>query len=145
MVDAVLAAQPGNPAGAARTVKQLQAWVGREDWSTILPAFARCVRITRDQKQIFTVDEKAFQEREEEKLYAAIQKAEAALKEQGSGASIDAVLTAFLQVIPAINAFFDKVLVMADDTVVRENRLALLQRVAALPRGVADLSKLEGF
>ena len=103
------------------------------------------MRITRDQKQIFTVDEKAFQEREEEKLYAAIQKAEAALKEQGSGASIDAVLTAFLQVIPAINAFFDKVLVMADDTVVRENRLALLQRVAALPRGVADLSKLEGF
>jgi hypothetical protein len=28
---------------------------------------------------------------------------------------------------------------------VRENRLALLQRVAGLATGVADLSKLEGF
>ena len=47
--------------------------------------------------------------------------------------------------IPAINGFFDKVLVMADEKAVRENRLALLQRVAALPQGVVDLSKLEGF
>ena len=60
VVDAVLAAQSNNPAGSARAVKQLQAWVEREDWRTILPAFARCVRITRDQKQAFSVNEKTF-------------------------------------------------------------------------------------
>ena len=47
--------------------------------------------------------------------------------------------------IPAVNAFFDKVLVMAEDKKLQENRLALLQRIAALSEGVADLSKLEGF
>jgi glycyl-tRNA synthetase beta subunit len=36
-------------------------------------------------------------------------------------------------------------LVMADDKKLLENRLGLLQRIAALSHGVADLSKLEGF
>jgi glycyl-tRNA synthetase beta subunit len=34
---------------------------------------------------------------------------------------------------------------MADDKKLQENRLALLQRIAALAKGVADLGKLEGF
>ncbi len=155
VVDAVLAAQAGDPANASRAVKQLQAWVQRDDWSTILPAFARCVRITRDQKQVFRVDEKEFREKEEKKLYAAVQKAEAALGIGGRAAAtkgsstskygVDDLLNAFMPMIPDINAFFNEVLVMAEEKTVRENRLALLQRVAALADGVADLSKLEGF
>jgi len=47
--------------------------------------------------------------------------------------------------IPAVNAFFDSVLVMTEDVRVRNNRLALLQRIAALTKGAADLSRLEGF
>ena len=34
---------------------------------------------------------------------------------------------------------------MDEDTTVRENRLALLQHIAALTTGLADLSELEGF
>jgi glycyl-tRNA synthetase beta subunit len=34
---------------------------------------------------------------------------------------------------------------MTDDPALRKNRLALLQTVARLPDGLADLSKLEGF
>ena len=34
---------------------------------------------------------------------------------------------------------------MAEDETLRRNRLGLLQRIAALANGVADLSKLEGF
>ena len=34
---------------------------------------------------------------------------------------------------------------MAEDQTVRANRLGLLQKVAGLAEGVADLSKLEGF
>jgi glycyl-tRNA synthetase len=59
IVDAVLAAQSTNPAGAARAVKSLSAWVKRPDWLTILQAYARCVRITRDQKQIYEVQRPA--------------------------------------------------------------------------------------
>ena len=52
-----------NPAGAVRAVRELTAWVARPDWSTILPAYARCVRITRDQKERFTVDPQRLVER----------------------------------------------------------------------------------
>jgi glycyl-tRNA synthetase beta subunit len=37
------------------------------------------------------------------------------------------------------------VLIMDEDMTARENRLALLQRVAGLAGSVADLSFLEGF
>jgi glycyl-tRNA synthetase beta subunit len=36
-------------------------------------------------------------------------------------------------------------MVMADDPALRENRLALLQHIAALAEGIVDLSHLEGF
>ena len=75
VVDAVLAEQSNNPA-PRRAVKQLQVWVERKDWNTILPAFARCVRITRDQKQIFKVNPKNFAEKAEEALFKALEKAE---------------------------------------------------------------------
>jgi glycyl-tRNA synthetase len=44
-----------------------------------------------------------------------------------------------------INRFFDNVLVMTEEANLRENRLGLLQRIAALANGVADMSRLEGF
>jgi len=34
---------------------------------------------------------------------------------------------------------------MADDPIVRAARLALVQRIAALPDGLADLTQLQGF
>ncbi len=142
VVDAVLAQQSDDPARAAEAVKQLQAWVKRDDWSTILPAFARCVRITRDQKKTYKVDTKNFAEKEEEALFKALEKAESASRSKGS---VDDFLKAFTPMIPAVNTFFDKVLVMADDKPLRENRLGLLQRIAGLAQGVADLSRLEGF
>jgi glycyl-tRNA synthetase len=70
VVEAVLAEQSANPAASARAVKQLQAWVGRDDWHEILPGFARCVRITRDlDERPLTVDEKAFVDKEEKDLF----------------------------------------------------------------------------
>jgi glycyl-tRNA synthetase len=142
VVDGVLAEQSDNPARAAEAVRQLQAWVQRDDWSTILPAFARCVRITRDQKKTLKVDAKNFAEKEEEALFKALEKAESA---SGSDGSVNDFLNAFIPMIPVVNSFFDKVLVMADDKALRENRLGLLQRIAALSHGVGDLSRLEGF
>jgi glycyl-tRNA synthetase beta subunit len=58
---------------------------------------------------------------------------------------VDDFLNAVQPMIPAITRFFDDVLVMAEDASLKENRLGLLQRLAALASGVADLSKLEGF
>ncbi|MEM8862325.1 MAG: DALR anticodon-binding domain-containing protein, partial [Chloroflexota bacterium] len=46
---------------------------------------------------------------------------------------------------PAITQFFEDVMVMDEDEKVRNNRLALMQGIAGLAKGVADLSELEGF
>jgi glycyl-tRNA synthetase len=142
VVDAVLAAQGANPAGASRAVAALSAWVARPDWHTILPAYARCVRITRSFEQVFPVAPESFAGHAERDLYAALLAAEAAPRAPGS---VDGFLGAFLPMIPAVSRFFDQVLVMAEDETLQRNRLGLLQRIAALAGGVADLSRLEGF
>jgi glycyl-tRNA synthetase len=143
VVDAVLVEQSNNPARAAQAVKQLQAWVEREDWDTILPGYARCVRIIRSASVDSTtlkVSTKKFIEEEEKKLYDALQK-----NAKSQPTNIDEFLNIVVKLIPSINAFFDKVLVMAEDQAVRENRLGLVGKIAGLARGLADLSKLEGF
>ncbi|MEP7134514.1 MAG: glycine--tRNA ligase subunit beta [Chloroflexota bacterium] len=140
VIEAVLAAQSNNPAGTVRAVKQLQAWVGREDWSAILAGYARCVRITRDQKETFKIKEKSFREVEETTLYEVFN-----LQQTTFNGDVDAFLKVVVTLIPSITLFFEKILVMAEEKDVRENRLALLQRIAGLANGVADLSKLEGF
>jgi glycyl-tRNA synthetase len=142
IVDAILAEQGHDPASAARAVKRLSAWVAREDWHTILPGYARCVRITRDQKINYGLKPEVFVEPAEKELYAVFHTAEGSLRATGS---VDDFLQAFQPMLPAVNKFFDEVLVMVDDKALRENRLGLLQRIAALAEGVADMSKLEGF
>ena len=142
LVDAVVAAQGHNPAGAARSVASLQEWVQRDDWEEILDTYARCVRITRDLQETFPVDDELLSEDEERELYQAVQKTEDKEREPGD---VDDFFQAFLPLIPPITRFFDHVLVMAEDDRLRENRLGLLQRVASLAEGVVDLSRLEGF
>jgi glycyl-tRNA synthetase len=144
VVDAVLAEQSSNPATAAEAVKQLQAWVEREDWGTILPGYARCVRIIRsaavNREQLPSVNDALFVEPEEKKLYQAVKK-----NTKARPSTVDEFLNIVVRLIPAINAFFDKVLVMAEDQGIRENRLGLVGQIAGLSRGWADLSRLEGF
>ena len=143
VVDAVLAVQRHNPAGAIRAAQQLTAWVEREDWAgTILPAYSRCVRITRDNTEQYAITPAAFKEDAEKALYEALQAAQAVERQPGS---VDDALQAFLPLVPVINTFFDAVLVMDEDETVRNNRLGLLQQVAGLLDGAADLSNLEGF
>jgi glycyl-tRNA synthetase len=144
VVDAVITAQGFNPAWTNRSVKQLSAWVERADWHSILPSFARCVRITRDLNQRYEHHPKVIVEKAEESLYSALLQAEKVLH-LDKVYSADRFLTAFLPMIPAVNTFFDEVLVMAEDATLRQNRLALLQRIVALENGIADMSKLEGF
>jgi glycyl-tRNA synthetase len=144
VVDAVLAAQSNNPAGSARAVKQLQAWTGRADWREILPAFARCVRIIRsagEGEQRVEIREQLMVEEEEKRLYQALN----VKRSTFNGNSVDEFLTVVVELIPSINAFFDKVLVMAEDEKLRNNRLALVGQIANLSNSIADLSKLEGF
>jgi glycyl-tRNA synthetase beta subunit len=142
VVDAVLTGQGHNPAAAARAVRELTAYVVRPDWPQTLAAFSRCVRITRDLKEIYTVEESALVEDAERALLGALVKAETAKRSPGS---VDDFLAAFIPMVTAISRFFEDVMVMAEDEKLKRNRLGLLQRVVALAHGVADFSKLKGF
>ena len=48
------------------------------------------------------------------------------------------------QLRPAVDAFFDQVMVMDEDPELRANRLGLLAQLQGLFAGVADLSRLPG-
>ena len=142
IVEAVLAEQKFNPARASTSIKQLSTWVDRNDWSDILPAYSRCVRITRDQTDLPQVQADRLTEQAEKDLYHALIKIEALEKESES---LDAYLTAFLPIIPLINRFFDEVLVMDKDEAIRANRLSLLKQISDYLNEFADFSLLEGF
>jgi glycyl-tRNA synthetase len=150
VVEAVLAEQSDRPSVALKAVKQLTAWVARPDWSTILPAYARCVRILRAAQTTdrgpLTVNPSLLTEAAERSLYEAIQSSTVHRPSpKGTLSSVDELLTIISALIPSINTFFDKVLVMVEEKPLRENRLGLVQSIAGLADGLADLSKLEGF
>jgi len=142
VVDAVLHRQAAIPAKAQGYMDTLSAWVARSDWMLILPAYSRCVRITRDLDQKFSIQENLFIEPAEKELYAASQKAQRSLTDSKD---LNAALEQLEKMVPVINNFFDSVLVMAEDTAIRQNRLGLLQEIVALLSDKVDLSALEGF
>ena len=141
VVKAVLGEQAHDPARALQGVKQLTAWVMRDDWEPILDAFARCARITRGE-ETENLDPALLSDEFEKSLYESYLCAAAGMCE---AASVDAFLSAFESMTPAVTAFFDHVLVHTDDLARRDNRIALLQRIVEMQKGKADLSQLENF
>ncbi len=142
VVDAVLAERAANPYSAYRAAGQLAAWVVRDDWMDLLNAYGRCIRIVRDQPQQFAFRPGLDPEPAAAALWDACQ---AARVQVTPDSDVDRLLIALWPMIPAINRFFDDVLVMHEDRALRENRLGLLQAIWGLSRGIVDLSRLEGF
>ncbi len=139
VVAAVLGAQAADPAGAAKTVAELESAVGDSGWPVVLQAYARCARIVRGQKVDGRVDPGLFVIDAERNLLAGIENVGRPVESAGD-------LVASLQaLVPPITEFFDRVLVMDADKALRANRLALVKRVVDLADGIADLSRLEGF
>ncbi|MCX6025152.1 MAG: glycine--tRNA ligase subunit beta, partial [Chloroflexi bacterium] len=147
IVEAVLGERAHNPALARQAADELVAWIARPEWPQVLAAYARCVRITREVKETFPVDPGRFAHSAESTLWQALQPLEQQVAAWRAKGELGAhrFLSAFVPIIPAVSSFFEDVLVMAEDRMLRENRLGLLQRIARLPQGVIDLSKLEGF
>ncbi len=142
VVDAVEQVNAHNPAVAAEQAGVLNAWVAREDWMTILPAYSRCLRMTRDLAQEFAIESRLLVEPEEETLFDSLQKAQQSLEKKPDFAN---ALGQIEQLVPVINGFFDKVLVMVEDEALRNTRLGMLQAIAGLLKPFADISRLEGF
>ena len=138
VLEAVLSVQGSNPYRALQSIDDLTTWVAREDWSTILDSFARCVRILPENEELELVDKGLFSSEAETDLWEA-------LSSIGPSDTADDFLNDFASIIPAVTSFFDEVLVMDDDLDVRSNRIALLRSVTQMADGVVDMSKLDGF
>jgi len=93
-------------------------------------------------------EEVLFKEEPERALYQAytVILSEAKNLRCFAGDQHDNILRAFERIAslcPAVDHFFDKVLVMAEDRAVRENRLRLLGKLDGLFSSIADLSQIE--
>ena len=143
IIDAVLAVRGDNPNAARRAGDALQTLVQEAWWPDAFTAYARCARITRNLTEQFSLNPAAYVETVEHELHTAYTAAVAALAAQTEPAN--ALGTEIQQLQGPINAFFEKVLVNAEEETLRQARLALVQKIAQLPAIVADLSKLQGF
>ena len=143
VVEAVLAARGSNPMAARRAADALAAMVREPNWGDAFTAYARTARITRALPERLPLNPAAYAEPVEQALHDAAARAAQALDAAVEPAAILGEQLRALQ--GPINAYFDKVLVNAEDPGLRAARLALVQQIAALPAPVADLSKLQGF
>jgi glycyl-tRNA synthetase len=140
VVRAVLAEQGYNPHAASQAATALAEAIMAPDWQEVLESYSRCVRITRQLQETLVVRPDAFTLPAEKTLWVSYQ--EAVASQDGT---VVQLVQALRSLVPAITTFFIDVLVMDEDITVRNNRLALLQHIARLPKGIMDLSCLEGF
>ena len=83
-------------------------------------------------------------EEAEKSLLESVRRIETDIRELLGRRSYEDVLKKMVSIKPAIDAFFDKVMVMAEDERTRANRLALLKYIVRLFFRVLDFSLLQG-
>ncbi|MEM7131563.1 MAG: glycine--tRNA ligase subunit beta [Chloroflexota bacterium] len=143
VVDAVLAQRGNNPTGAQRACQALSMLVDQPWWSDAFTAYARCARITRNLEEDLPLNANAYEADVEHDLHRAYETAVSGLSIGDEPAERLGEQLHALQ--EPINAYFDSVMVNAEDEMVRNARLALVQNIAKLAAGIGDLSQLQGF
>ncbi len=152
LVDAVFAL--GNQDDLVLIVRRVEAlanFLGTDDGKNLLAGFRRANNILsieekKEQDGVFDgpPDPDILKEIEESDLYVALDHAETAAREAVHREDFAAAMSALAQLRAPVDAFFDKVIVNADDPRLRDNRLKLLAKLRAAARTVADFSKIEG-
>ncbi|HWD30682.1 MAG TPA: glycine--tRNA ligase subunit beta [Pseudomonas sp.] len=89
-----------------------------------------------------TVEPKYFDNANEFSLYSAIQQADQAVQPMAAARQYSESLARLAALREPVDAFFEAVMVNAEDANVRANRYALLSRLRGLFLGVADISLL---
>ncbi len=142
VVEAVLVERADDPFAAYRATQDLAQAVQDPEWSDILRAYARTKRIVKDLTVTLPLSPERYTEPEAQALYEAWQWARARVD---ANPEVPTLVSVLRELREPIDRFFESILVMAKEEDLRQARLALVQRIADLPRGIADLSKLQGF
>lgn len=145
LVDAVTYNQPGLLYDCELRIRALQQFQGHEAAQALAAANKRIGNILKKQAELGSagVDADLFSEDAERQLYQQLlelQDTVAALFSQGEYLQ---GLNRLADLRPAVDRFFDDVMVMVDDAAVKNNRLALLAQLLQSFRRVADFSRIQ--
>ena len=143
-IDAVLAAGVTEPLEVIARVGALETARAEslELFCDLATAHARADNL-RDDALGTDCDESLFGDAERS-LAAAVDDASSAVADALAAGDYPAALASLAALRAPIDAFFEDVLVMADDEALRANRLKLLNRFVAVFADVADIGKLAG-
>ena len=141
LIDAILATDEVDVIDILERAAVLKTFREQPDFDKVYPALNRVLRILPDQPPT-EIQRDLFQEETEKQLGKIVDAAEAALSRSVQKRDYEELLAQLGELQPAIDQFFDDVMVMAEDTTVRSNRLALLNAIAQKIYPFADLTKL---
>lgn len=146
MFDAVLANRPAAPLDFDQRLRALANFLGLSDAQSLAAANKRINNILKKVEGPIPNQVRAeqFVESCERELFAQLQSAEKDTAPLFAARNYAPALTRLATLRPVVDIFFDKVMVMAEDLAVRNNRLALLARLRGVFLQVADLSRLPG-
>jgi len=145
LVEAVLAAGADDAVDARQRLEALAGLKGRPDFLPLAVAFKRVANIQEKAPAAGAgpFDPALLHDPAEKALHAELTRVEVEAGALRSRRDWPAVLKAVATLKPAVDAFFDDVLVMAEDPRLRANRLGLMRRVAALFADVADFRRIQ--
>jgi glycyl-tRNA synthetase beta chain len=143
-VAAVLGASADSIPATWQRAAALEKLKAKPDFEPLAVAFKRVVNIIKkaDDVQPGDPDQKLFQHESEEALLAAYEQVKNRVEDDLAKGLFDEALVKIASLRGPVDAFFEGVMVMTDDSTVRRNRLALLTAIAALFGKFADFSKL---
>lgn len=146
MFDAVLATQPRSPVDFDARLRALSAFLELPESTSLTAANKRIANILRKSESAVgtDVDVEVLKEPAEVRLFDAMRGLRDAVSAATARREYTAALGQLAQLRPAVDGFFDEVMVNAEDPKLRANRLSLLSGLRGLFGGVADLSRLPG-
>lgn len=141
VVEAVTATREGSFLSALRKAQVLETLRDDERFQSLVTAFTRVANITRGHHaRIY--DPQRFQEEAERELWRTALKAEGHIRRELEQGDYEGVIAGLISLRDPIDGYFDEVLVMAHDKLIRENRLAFLTFIRQLFFTIGDLSKI---
>jgi glycyl-tRNA synthetase beta chain len=146
MFDAVLARRPASPLDFDARLRALVDFLSLPDAASLAAANKRIVNILRKagQEVPARVDASLLQHTAERKLAAELEGLREDVESLLETRRYEGALRRLATLRPHVDAFFEGVMVMADNPAVRANRLALLAALSRLFGETADLSRLPG-
>ena len=143
VVEAAVAAGFDDLSDCAERIRALDTFRQRDDFQPLTVAFKRVCNIVKDGVDA-PVNPALFQDESEHTLYRVLQETKTAAQVKIEQQQYLEALSDIAGLKWAVDAFFDAVMVMADDPAVRTNRLALLTTINRLFSKIADFGKLSG-